>query len=33
MTMNAVQDAIPEGLARTLAILNDAIKASAKPLP
>jgi len=31
MTMNAVQDAIPEGLARTLAILNDAIKASAKP--
>lgn len=25
MTMNAVQDAVPEGLARVLAILNDAI--------
>lgn len=30
MTMNAVQDAIPEGLARVLTILNDAIKASKK---
>lgn len=30
MTMNAVQDAIPEGLSRVLNILNDAIKASKK---
>jgi Protein of unknown function (DUF2589) len=31
MTMNAVQDAIPEGLARTLAILADTIKGTPKP--
>lgn len=30
MTMNAVQDAIPEGLSRVLNILNDAIKAQKK---
>lgn len=30
MTMNAVQDAIPEGLSRVLTILNDAIKAQKK---
>jgi hypothetical protein len=30
MTMNAVQDAIPEGLSRVLTILNDAIKAEKK---
>lgn len=30
MTLNAVQDAIPEGLSRVLTILNDAIKAQKK---
>lgn len=30
MTMNAVQDSIPEGLARVLSILSDAIKAPKK---
>lgn len=30
MTMNAVQDAIPEGLSRVLTILNDAIKSQKK---
>jgi hypothetical protein len=30
MTLNAVQDALPEGLSRVLAILNDAIKAEPK---
>ena len=30
MTMNAIQDEIPEGLRMTLTILNDAIKASKK---
>jgi hypothetical protein len=30
MTMNAVQDALPEGLSRVLTILNDAIKSQQK---
>jgi hypothetical protein len=31
MTMNAVQDALPEGLSRLLTILNDSINSQQAP--